>query len=151
MDNTESTRINICDQANHQPIINAQKVGRDSNIDCQAKEDFHDDGHNLADDPDVEASSGHGGHPGEDAPPARRSLGRSAETKKLVFLSQKVLEMVIESQVTTGSDIAQKILEIYKQQKKVMDFKNVQRRVYDALNVLTALKFIRKDHGRIIW
>jgi len=32
-----------------------------------------------------------------------------------------------------------------------MDYKNVQRRVYDALNVLSALKFIKKDRGRIIW
>ena len=32
-----------------------------------------------------------------------------------------------------------------------MDFKNVQRRVYDALNVLEALKFIRKDDGKIVW
>ena len=30
-----------------------------------------------------------------------------------------------------------------------MDFKNVQRRVYDALNVLSALYIIRKDRNRI--
>lgn len=32
-----------------------------------------------------------------------------------------------------------------------IDFKNVQRRVYDALNVLSALKIIRKDKNRITW
>ena len=32
-----------------------------------------------------------------------------------------------------------------------IDFKNVQRRVYDALNVLSALKIIRKDKNRICW
>lgn len=97
---------------------------------------------------DNEASSCHFN---EGAPQASRPTGRIAETKKLVFLSKTVLELVRESQNTTGSDIAQKILDIYKQQKKTMDFKNVQRRVYDALNVLSALKFIRKDRGRIIW
>lgn len=30
-----------------------------------------------------------------------------------------------------------------------MDFKNVQRRVYDALNVLSALCIIHKDRNRI--
>lgn len=29
------------------------------------------------------------------------------------------------------------------------DFKNVQRRVYDALNVLTALDMIKKDRNKI--
>lgn len=100
------------------------------------------------DDLDVEATSCHFQ---ESAPQTRRPTGRTAETKKLVFLSKTVLELVRQSQNTTGSDIAQKILDIYRQQKKTMDFKNVQRRVYDALNVLSALKFIRKDRGRIIW
>ena len=63
-------------------------------------------------DEDLDAESSR--HANESAAPARRPTGRSAETKKLVFLSQKVLEMVRESQVTTGSDIAQKILDIYK-------------------------------------
>jgi len=30
-----------------------------------------------------------------------------------------------------------------------LDFKNVQRRVYDALNVLSALDVISKDRNRI--
>lgn len=32
-----------------------------------------------------------------------------------------------------------------------MDFKNVQRRVYDATNVLSALGIIKKERGNIIW
>ena len=50
---------------------------------------------------------------------------------------------------TTGTKIAMKILEIYKDKKINMDFKNVQRRVYDALNVLSALNIIKKDRNRI--
>lgn len=50
---------------------------------------------------------------------------------------------------TTGTKIANRILEIYKDKKINMDFKNVQRRVYDALNVLSALGIIKKDRNRI--
>ena len=32
-----------------------------------------------------------------------------------------------------------------------MDFKNVQRRVYDALNVLNAMDIIRKDRNHIFF
>jgi hypothetical protein len=74
---------------------------------------------------------------------------RSAESKKLVFLSNKVLEEVVQKQETTGTKIAMRILEIYKDKKINMDFKNVQRRVYDALNVLSALGIIKKDRNRV--
>lgn len=50
---------------------------------------------------------------------------------------------------TTGTKIALRILDIYKDKKINMDFKNVQRRVYDALNVLSALNIIKKDRNRI--
>ncbi len=32
-----------------------------------------------------------------------------------------------------------------------MDFKNVQRRVYDALNVLNAMDIIKKDRNQIFY
>ena len=34
---------------------------------------------------------------------------------------------------------------------KKFDFKNVQRRVYDALNVLNAMDIIRKDRNNIYY
>jgi predicted Zn-dependent protease len=76
---------------------------------------------------------------------------RQFESKKLVFLSKKVLEEVRNLKETTGTQIALRIEEIYKEKKMKIDFKNVQRRVYDALNVLSALKIIRKDKNRISW
>jgi hypothetical protein len=66
-----------------------------------------------------------------------------------VFLSKKVLEEVILHKDTTGTKIAQRILDIYRHKRMNMDFKNVQRRVYDALNVLSALGIIHKDRNRI--
>lgn len=50
---------------------------------------------------------------------------RAAESKKLVFLSNKVLEEVMQKSETTGTKIAYRILEIYKDKKINMDFKNV--------------------------
>jgi hypothetical protein len=46
--------------------------------------------------------------------------------------------------MTTGTEIAYKILELYKRFSEKVDFKNVQRRVYDALNVLSAMEIIEK-------
>ena len=56
---------------------------------------------------------------------SRKHSKRSAESKKLVFLSNKVLEEVMNKNETTGTKIAMRILEIYKDKKINMDFKNV--------------------------
>lgn len=81
--------------------------------------------------------------------------------KKLVFLSRSVLEKIREKPMTTGTQIANEILDLYKQFCEVsflrlklfqkVDFKNVQRRVYDALNVLHAMDIIRKDKNMIVY
>ena len=83
--------------------------------------------------------------------------------KKLVFLSRSVLEKIREKPMTTGTQIANEILDLYKQFCEVrfhlvslisiqkVDFKNVQRRVYDALNVLHAMDIIRKDKSMIVY
>lgn len=69
--------------------------------------------------------------------------------KKLVFLSKRVYEKARELRVTNGTNIAREILEESRKLKMNFDFKNVQRRVYDALNVLTALDMIKKDRNKI--
>lgn len=69
--------------------------------------------------------------------------------KKLVFLSKRVYEKAREHRVTNGTNIAREILEESRKLKMNFDFKNVQRRVYDALNVLTALDMIKKDRNKI--
>jgi len=45
--------------------------------------------------------------------------------KKLVFLSRSVLQSVRESPMTTGTEIAYQILELYKKFSDKVDFKNV--------------------------
>ena len=90
------------------------------------------------------------------------SDGERKKDKKLVFLSKSVLQKIRERPMVTGTQIANEILEMYKHFYEVsdylknnisswlqvgqqVDFKNVQRRVYDALNVLSAIGIIRKD------
>jgi hypothetical protein len=53
--------------------------------------------------------------------------------------------------MTTGTEIAYKILELYKKFSDKVDFKNVQRRVYDALNVLSAMDIIKKNKNFILY
>jgi hypothetical protein len=53
--------------------------------------------------------------------------------------------------MTTGTEIANEILELYKQLCDRVEFKNVQRRVYDALNVLSAMKIIFKHKNNILY
>ena len=71
--------------------------------------------------------------------------------KKLVFLSRSVLQCVRENPNTTGTEIAYKIIDLYKRFSDKVDFKNVQRRVYDAINVLSAMHIIMKEKNHIIY
>ena len=74
------------------------------------------------------------------------------ENKKLVYLSGKVLERIKTQQTTTGNWIAQSIIQEMmglSHTKNGVDFKNIQRRVYDALNVLHALNLINKERNAI--
>lgn len=77
--------------------------------------------------------------------------GEKKKDKKLVFLSRSVLQSVRESPMTTGTEIAYEILELYKRFSDKVDFKNVQRRVYDALNVLSAMDIIQKQKNHILY
>ena len=68
-----------------------------------------------------------------------------------MFLSRSVLQSVRDYPMTTGTEIANLILELYKRFSDKVDFKNVQRRVYDALNVLSAMDIITKHKNHIIY
>ena len=66
------------------------------------------------------------------------------------MLSRKVLEEVRKNPNSTGTQIANDIIAFYKNlHGKKLDFKNVQRRVYDALNVFAALGIINKERNNI--
>ena len=62
-----------------------------------------------------------------------------------------MLQSVRENPNTTGTAIAYQILDLYRKFSDKVDFKNVQRRVYDALNVLSAMDIIRKNKNMIYY
>ena len=53
--------------------------------------------------------------------------------------------------VTTGEIVASKIHNICDSRKIVITHRNVQRRVYDALNVLVSLGYCYKEASRIYY
>ena len=69
--------------------------------------------------------------------------------KKLINLSRQVLEHVRSTEKTTGNQIAKEIINGFSDKVVEADFKNIQRRVYDALNVLNALSIISKHRNEI--
>jgi hypothetical protein len=77
--------------------------------------------------------------------------------KKLIYLSRKVLDRLQTCSSTTGNSIAKDIINELPSSLSDTDFKNVQRRVYDALNVLHALDIVSKVRneirfqGRVNW
>jgi hypothetical protein len=53
------------------------------------------------------------------------STSNKKKDKKLVFLSRSVLKSVRKKPLTTGTEIANEILELYKKFSDKVDFKNV--------------------------
>ena len=68
-----------------------------------------------------------------------------------MFLTSKVLEVIKQAKVTSGEIVASKIHSICDSRKIVITHRNVQRRVYDALNVLVSLGYCYKEASRIYY
>eukprot|EP00824_Muranothrix_gubernata_P022758 TRINITY_DN565_c0_g1_i3.p1 TRINITY_DN565_c0_g1~~TRINITY_DN565_c0_g1_i3.p1 ORF type:complete len:365 (-),score=14.34 TRINITY_DN565_c0_g1_i3:41-1135(-) len=72
--------------------------------------------------------------------------------KKMIFLSNQVFSLIRERKVVCGTELAVTLMNEYKKKGVNVEFKNIQRRVYDAINVLTALNFIeKKSHGEVVY
>lgn len=82
-----------------------------------------------------------------DSPNMRSPL--QDRNKKLINLSRQVLEHVRSTEKTTGNQIAKDIIRGFSDDAFDSEFKNIQRRVYDALNVLHALSIISKNRNEI--
>lgn len=82
-----------------------------------------------------------------DSPNVRSPL--QDRNKKLINLSRQVLEHVQSTEKTTGNQIAKEIIKGFSEEVVDAEFKNIQRRVYDALNVLHALSIISKNRNEI--
>lgn len=72
-------------------------------------------------------------------------------TKGLRLFSLAVCNKVREKERTTYNEVADELVKDYEDDEGKSDEKNIRRRVYDALNVLSAMGIIRKVKKDIIW
>lgn len=77
------------------------------------------------------------------------------ESKGLRHFSMRVCEVVEDKKETTYNEVANELVEenrkIAEDAKTEFDENNLRRRVYDALNVLTAMEIITKKKKLIFW
>ncbi|CAJ0581221.1 unnamed protein product, partial [Mesorhabditis spiculigera] len=79
-------------------------------------------------------------------------------SKSLKLFASKVRDKVQRKGVTTYAEVAEELVQEYFDsvpmesiEKRASDGKNIRRRVYDALNVLIALRLIKRDKKTIVW
>ena len=67
----------------------------------------------------------------------------------LISISKEVYKFIKQKQYTKGSDVTNHILDVLSSKKVKLNYKNIQRRVYDAINVMCAIGLINKEKGNI--
>ena len=76
----------------------------------------------------------------------------SVKINSLIHISKEVKKFIEMKQQTTYNEVTKYILNLLKgrlnnnENEYSINFKNIQRRVYDAINVMTSLKIIRKNN-----
>ena len=73
----------------------------------------------------------------------------SDQPYSLSKICKLVFEFLKKTGVTTGTQVTEHILNDLKIQRKDDQFKNIQRRVYDSINVMSAAGVIKKDNKEI--
>ena len=67
----------------------------------------------------------------------------------LISISKEVYKFIKQKHYTKGSDVTNHILNVLSSKKVKLNYKNIQRRVYDAINVMCAIGLINKEKGNI--
>jgi hypothetical protein len=67
----------------------------------------------------------------------------------LISISREVYKYLEETKYTKGNDVTQLILDKLNVSQDDMSFKNIQRRVYDAINVMYAIGILNKDKNTL--
>ncbi len=67
----------------------------------------------------------------------------------LISISKEVYKFIKQKHYTKGSDVTNHILDVLSSKKVKLNYKNIQRRVYDAINVMCAIGLINKEKGNI--
>ena len=79
------------------------------------------------------------------------SVDKNKKDKGLREFSLRVCRQVEARMVTTYNEVADELVKEFKNDDPAGDEKNIRRRAYDALNVLTAMDIISKDKKDIQW
>ena len=66
-------------------------------------------------------------------------------------LEAKLFKFIKIKRNTKGSDVTSHILDVLSKKGSNLNYKNIQRRVYDAINVMCAIGLISKEKGNIIF
>ncbi|CAO3625591.1 unnamed protein product [Cunninghamella echinulata] len=85
------------------------------------------------------------------SPPSSSMLIGERATKGLRHFSKQVCDKVKDHGITTYDQVVQELSMDLSSASCHFDQKNIRRRVYDALNVLMAIKIIEKDKKEIKW
>ena len=67
----------------------------------------------------------------------------------LIEISKLVLDYIKKEKNKTGNEITEHILKVFKPEKNEKIQKNIQRRVYDAINIMNAAGLIQKNKQQI--
>jgi hypothetical protein len=67
----------------------------------------------------------------------------------LISISREVFKFIKHKRNTKGSDVTNHILEVLSKKGSNLNYKNIQRRVYDAINVMCAIGLISKEKVNI--
>lgn len=73
----------------------------------------------------------------------------SDQPYSLFKICKLVFEFIKKAEVTTGNKVTDHIINALKPKKNDDQFKNIQRRVYDSINVMSAAGLIKKDNKEI--
>ena len=77
--------------------------------------------------------------------------GDGTSRNSLISISKEVFKYIKAKIQTKGSDVTNHILSILTTKGNKLNYKNIQRRVYDAINVMSAIGIISKDKGTITY
>ena len=94
-----------------------------------------------------------GGRDGGGGGGSQGTQGQGIPTKGLRHFSLAVCNKVRDKAITTYNEVADELVADFDEEESKNDEKNIRRRVYDALNVLSAMDIIRKARelrGRVL-
>jgi hypothetical protein len=114
-----------------------QSVGKNQKLNSKNKTKLNHEEDDLEDsDVDVDAENNHN---------SQSQSNSKVHPNSLISISKEVYDYLNDKVFAKGTNVTEHILEHLKNFQTKLSFKNVQRRVYDAINVMNAVGILYKD------